>query len=338
MPDIGQQPDGTLVVEKIDPQRWFLENPDAGMAELREKWLSARRSGLGGSDAAPVLGLSPWKSPLALWSEKAGLVEEPNLDELEYIEWGQVLEEPIARKYVAVTGRTLIDYGRFALRRHPERDWMHCTIDREIPYDADHSYLAMPPVQGPGDLSIKNTSEFKRKDWDDEPPLLYQVQLQHELAVTGLPWGSFAVLIGGNKFHWCDVARNDRFISYLIEREEEFWDRVIRGNPPAADASDSTREVLMRLYPKDTGESKALSADFCELRDRRAALKAQAKEIEQELQGIDNRIKAEIGDAAIGVLPDGSGFSWKHQHRDSYTVAASDFRVLREIKAGKGKK
>ena len=35
-------------------------------------------------------------------------------------------------------------------------------------------------------------------------------------------------------------------------------------------------------------------------------------------------------------LPDGSGFSWKHQHRDSYTVKATDYRVLREIKSKKG--
>lgn len=312
---------GILRVPKFEPE---IDN--------RQAWLKARRSGLGGSDAAAVLGLSPWKSPLALWSEKCGLVEQPNLDELEYIEWGNVLEEPIAKKYVQVTGRTLIDHGRFAIRHHPEKSFMHCTIDREIEPSPEDK------ITIPGDLSIKNVGAFKAKDWESEAPLLYQVQLQHELSVTGLQWGSFAVLIGGQKFAWLDTPRNDRFISHLVEKEEEFWDMVQRGNPPEADASDSTKEVLLRLYPKDTGDSKALPDDFAAFAERRRALKEQAKAIEAELQGIDNQIKAVIGAATIGLLPDGSGYSWKSQHRDTYTVAASDYRVLREIKAGKGKK
>lgn len=297
----------------------------------RQDWLQHRRSGIGGSDAAAVLGLSPWKSPLALWSEKCGLVDEPNLDELEYIEWGNVLEEPIARKYSQVTGRTLIDHGRFAIKTHPERTWQHCTIDREICTDPKLNIALR------GDLSIKNVGFFKAADWAEEAPLPYQVQLQHELAVTGLQWGSFAVLIGGQKFAWLDTPRNERFISYLIEKEEEFWDRVVRGNPPEPDASDSTKEVLLRLYPHDTGESKALPAEFAEYQEKRRALKEQIKAAEAELQGIDNQIKAAIGEASVGLLPDGSGWSWRKQTRESYTVAASEYRVLRELKA-KGRK
>jgi putative phage-type endonuclease len=322
---VGEQEDGTLVVERAAP-------------EDRHEWLKARRSGLGGSDAAAVLGISKWKSPLALWSEKCGLVEQPNLDELEYIEWGNVLEEPIARKYKQVTGRELLDHGRFAIQHHIVHPFMHCTIDREIIQGAcpPDNYISIP-MNSKGDLSIKNVGAFTASEWEEEPPLPYQVQLQHELAVTGLQWGSFAVLIGGQKFAWLDVPRNERFISHLIEKEEEFWDRVIRGNPPEADASDSTKELLLRLYPKDTGESVELPSDFEEMNERRIALKSSIKEIEIELQGIDNKIKAAIGNATLGILPSGGGFSWKQQYRDSYTVQATDYRVLRVVKAGKGK-
>ena len=213
-------------------------------------------------DAAAVLGISPWKSAFALWSEKCGLVSEPNLDELEYIEWGQVLEEPIAKKYVQVTGRTLIDHGRFNIQKHQDRPWMHCTIDREIAFNEGEPPAFILPDRVSGDLSIKNVGFFKAGEWEEEPPLQYQIQLQHELAVTGLQWGSFAVLIGGQKFAWLDMPRNERFISMLIEKEEEFWHRVIKGEPPLADASDSTKEVLLRLYPKDTGESKGFSSNW----------------------------------------------------------------------------
>lgn len=320
--------DGTLTVDRIE-----------SLPEDKQEWLGRRQSGIGGSDAAAVLGLSQWKSPLALWAEKCGLVEHPNLDELEFIEWGQVLEEPIAQKYVQVTGRTLIDHGRFAIRTSATHPFMHCTIDREIVMgvsESDQGYK--PPSSGLGDLSIKNVGAFKLKDWEVEPPLPYQIQLQHELYVTGLEWGSFAVLIGGQKFHWMDTPRNENFIKLLIEKEEEFWYKVQHGIRPDPDASDSTKEVLMRLYPKDTGESKALPAEFAAYAERRRELKEKAKALDAEIQGIDNLIKAAIEDATVGVLPDGSGFSWKHQHRDPYMVQASDFRVLREIKAKKGKK
>ena len=308
-------------------------SPDAAVVpdeeQVRKEWLERRRTGLGGSDAAAVLGLSAWKSPLALWAEKSGLVEEPNLDELEWIEWGRVLEEPIAAKYVRVTGRKLIDHGRHALRVSAERPWMHCTIDREIvPIDE----------RGPGDLSIKNAGAYKARDWEEEPPLPYQVQIMHELAVTGMQWASFAVLIGGNRFHWCDLGRNERFISYLIEKEEEFWDRVTRGEPPAADASDSTREVLMRLYPRDTGASRDLPPEASGWLERRRALKAEEKRIQGELQEVENLIKAAIGDASIGLVDGIPCVSWKHQRRDGYTVPPADYRVLREIIQKKGKR
>lgn len=293
----------------------------------RQKWLIQRQSGIGGSDAASALGLSPWKSPLALWSEKTGLVDAPDLSEIEFVEWGNILEPAIASKYEIVTGRKLLDPGRFAIRTSTAYPHMLCTLDRII--DATNEKYGT----GQGDLSIKNTGAYKRKDWEDEPPLPYQVQLQHEMCVTGLQWGSFAVLIGGNHFAWCDVPRNERFISYLIEREAEFWDRVMRGDPPPADASDSTKECLLRLYPKDTGESRALPLEASEWMERRRALKSDEKRIQEELQAIDNSIKAAIGEASIGLLPDGSGFSWKAQTRKGYTVAETTCRILREIKS-----
>jgi predicted phage-related endonuclease len=258
-------------------------------------------------------------------------VQEPDLSEIEYVEWGNILEPAIASKYEIVTGRKLLDPGRFAIRTSTAYPHMLCTLDRII--DATNEKYGT----GQGDLSIKNAGEFKRRDWEEEPPLPYQVQLQHEMCVTGLQWGSFAVLIGGNKFHWCDVPRNEKFISYLVEREEEFWDNVQRNIPPAPDGSDSTREVLLRLYPKDQGQSKELPLDAAEWIARRRAAKDALKAAQDEIQTVENLIKAAIGEASIGLVGGSPVISWKAQHREPYTVDAADFRVLREIK-GKGKK
>jgi len=79
-----------------------------------------------------------------------------------------------------------------------------------------------------------------------------------------------------------------------------------------------------------------LDFEFLELKERRRELADRIKAAEAEKKGIENQIKAALGDAVFGYLPDGGGFSWKLQHRNSYTVEAADYRVLREIKAKKG--
>jgi putative phage-type endonuclease len=288
----------------------------------RSEWLERRRQGIGGSDAAAVLGLSPWKSPLALWSEKTGLVEDISED-TEWKEWGHILEEPIARKYTRETGRELLNYGEFYVFEHPKISHMICTIDREILPFTDRVH---------GILSIKTAAGWKAGEWKEEPPLMYQVQLQHELAVTGLEWGSFAVLIGGQMFRWCDVERHDRFISYLIEKESEFWDRVVRGDPPPVDASDSSREILSRLYPKDTGESVELPPDSIAWDEQLQFAKAEIKAAEHRKQEAENNLKAAIGNATIGLLPGGGCYSWKAALRAGYTVEPTTIRTLRRLK------
>ena len=286
----------------------------------RKGWLERRKAGIGGSEAASVLGLSPYKSAFTLWSEKVGLLEPKGLDS-EWIEWGQILEEPIARKYSIVTGRTLIDHGRFAIRKSAGHPIMICTSDREI----------VAPCRGI--LSIKNVIQFAAGDWDDDAPVHAQIQLQHELIVWELLFGSIAALLGGNHFRWMDVEKNERFCSFLIEQEQAFWDLVQRGTPPAVDGSKSTKEALARLYPKDAGTTRVLPQESIEWAEKLAAAKDQIREAEKIEQEIENLIKAAIGDATFGELPGGAGkFSWKHTKRKSYTVEESEFRVLRTIK------
>jgi putative phage-type endonuclease len=292
--------------------------------EERKQWLESRRQGIGGSDAPVILGLSSWKSPLALWAEKTGLAESEDISEKEYVEWGHILEEPIARKYVQVTGRTLIDYGRYYRFQNPSMLHMICTIDREI--------IPTPFRPDPGILSIKTAAGFKSGEWEEEPPLMYQVQIQHELYVTDRQWGSFAVLIGGQKFRWCDVERNERFCSYLIEKEAEFWDGVIRGIPPEPDASNSTREVLRRIYPEDDGSSIALPSESIAWDEQLQFAKAEIKSAEGRKQEAENKLKSALGSATIGLLPAGGAYSWKAAPRAGYTVEPSVIRTLRRIK------
>lgn len=289
----------------------------------RKRWLDERSRGIGGSEAAAILGLSPWKSPLALFTEKIGLREVE--DEIpEYIAWGNYLEPVIAEKYSRVTGRRLFDPGRYNVRWSTEYPWMCCTVDRDI--------LSFDE-RGEGVLEIKTAAGFKTADWEDEAPLVYQVQLQHCMIVTGRSWGSFAVLFGGQKFDHLDVERNDAFCDYLIEKEEEFWHRVLTNDPPPPDGAESTREALKRLYPKETGTTVALPGIAIEWDDRLQRIKKTAKRLETKQKEYENLIRNAIGDATFGVMPNGERYSLKTIKKGAYGVEAAEFRQLRKVKS-----
>jgi len=278
----------------------------------RLEWLARRRQGVGASEVGAVMGLSPWKSPYSLWAEKTGIVA-PDPDETEPQHWGNVLEPVIAHEYQEVTGRALIDHGRFAVRESARCPVLRCTLDREIlPIDD----------RGPGALEIKAVSAFKDDEWTDGPPLLYQIQIQAQLAVTGWRWGSAAVLIGGQSFRWCDVERNDAFIAVMERKCVEFWRYVETNTPPPVDGSSATAEILKMIYPKDTGETVALPGEALSWGDTIAACNERIKAAEAEKREAQNKLIAAIGSATFGVLPGGGKWSYK-------TAARQKYRTLR---------
>jgi len=320
------------------------EAAEDAKAPDRAKWLKRRHAGIGGSEAAVVMGQSR-KTPFALWMEKVGLVEDDVVEAPEYAKWGQILEDPVAQEWSRRTGREIEDPGRFAIAFSPKHLFMHCTIDRKIKPAGG---------RGPGSLSIKCAGEYRREDWAEGPPLWALIQVQHELVVHGWDWGVIAVLIGGNRLEDFEVELNLRFTELLVEKEEEFWDRVKREDPPPVDGSDLTTEILQRVYPADNGLSVVLPMEAYEWLNKWRGAKDYEKEAKQLVQQYQNKIQFHVGNARVGFLPPPPrdllalpeplrhhvdvtppsiiGVSWKNQRRGSYAVQRTEFRVLREIK------
>lgn len=259
-----------------------------------------RLKGLGGSDAAVVVGLSPFKSPYQLYMEKRG---DAPMDEEEtfQMQLGNILEEPIAQLYCERTGRTV---RRQPLAVHDEYSFMLANIDRQILKDP----------RGPGIYEGKTTNEWSGREIHgaDDIPDHYYIQAQHYMAVYDYAWASFGILIGTARFVWCDILRNDDVIAELITQEAEFWDRVQTGHPPAIDGSARTGELLKRLYPKDLGKTITIehpglikaAAEFTDL-------KRQEKHVEAELKRLGNLLKSAMGDASLAIFPGFGEISWK---------------------------
>jgi putative phage-type endonuclease len=304
--------------------------------DSREAWLAARTSTLGASESAALLGLAPdgRESEFSLWTKKTGLVEPEELD-AEWLEWGQILEEPIAQRYAKRTGHTLwAPPTPWCVAVHPRFPFLTATVDRWIIEAAGHD--------DPGDLEIKNVGAFN-SDWRDGKdialPLYVQAQVQHQLAVTGLGWAVVAALVGGNSLKTIEVERNQEFIDELEAKAVEFWGRVERKEAPAIDGSVASNKAIKALHPDDSGETVELTEDAVTLAICLETAKEAEKEAKADALEADNKLRAMLGAATFGTLPDGRIVSLKTTERKGYTavVEPTKFRTLKIIEP-KGKK
>lgn len=213
----------------------------------REQWLAQRRLGIGASDAPSILGVSSWGSAYSVWAEKCGLIEPEDLSEMEHIQAGNVFETPILEWWMERTGNTTATmWPRHKSVKHLTYPWMRCTPD-----------ACMEGIN----IQIKTANAFKVADWADGPPLVYDVQVQHEMAVLGAERTILVVCFGGNRLRWYEVDRNDRLIDAMIPKLMEFWGLVEKKEPPPIDGSEATLGTIKRLHPDDDGTVVDLEGD-----------------------------------------------------------------------------
>lgn len=292
----------------------------------RQEWLESKRVGIGASEAAAIFGLSPYTTPLQLYLEKRGELP-PSDREFEHLKWGRYLEGPLVQAFADETKRIATKEPPFTIRRHPSQDWMVATLDAT---QAPQPGAVEAPGPGPGVLELKNAGGYNIREWKEEPPLAFQIQVQHQMAVTGFAYGSIAALVGGNRFVWQDVPRNDEFIAVLMEKEHEFIQRVRNGVPPEPDGDEATRKMLSRAYPRDTGRLIVLDDPvWIEADERQVALQAQIKELEEEREKLLNTIRLAMADATAAALRNGVVYTLKTIERKAYTAASTSFRTLK---------
>ncbi len=285
-----------------------------------DAWLDARRSMIGASESAALFGEGyAGQSTLTVWAEKTrgDLAEEFEREELIV---GKLLEPGLRAILAHKTGLEIEHPGDFTIFRHAEKSFIGATLDA-IVFDDD----------GPQPGELKNVSTFAGRDWrEDNVPLKFAVQCNHQMFVTGAKRCYLLGLIGGNKPHVRILDRNDRFIEKtLLPRLEWFWQYVKSNVMPPIDGSEATGEALRRLWPDDDGSQVALPDELAEEADRLADAKEAIKAAEEAATLAQNRLMAAIGEHSYGVLPDGRRFSWKWQERREHVVKASRFRVFR---------
>ena len=271
----------------------------------REDWLAVRKQGIGSSDAAAAVGLNPYKSQLELWMEKTGrditLPKADPHDEESPMYWGNILEPIVAAHFSKRTGKRVRRINAVLQHPDPELPWMLANIDREV--------IGASDVQI---LECKTAGINGARLWKEGVPEYVQLQVMHQLAVTGKQAADVAVLLGGQHLEIHRIERDELMIARLIELERKFWHYVETDTAPPADGSASAELALRCLYPADDGQTldfstdPALSIAYVELK---AVRKAIAQQETREAQ-LKQTLQQAMGDASRAEFSSGV-ITWK---------------------------
>jgi len=293
----------------------------------------ARRSkGLGGSDAAAVLGLSSFKTALQLFKEKRGEYPvDPAGWESEVMWWGRMLEPVVRQRYAKKMGRT-VRVPRGTLY-HPEHRFMLAHIDG---FTVDEGVDLLT-----GELDVTRCRGYEGKTayhstgWGeqgtDQIPTDALLQTHHYLTVTGFPAFDVCALIG-RKFATYEVLADREMSEMLIEQERGFWERVCNGEPPPLDFGHKTAiDVVKKLYHGTNGARLIASEDAVTWRRKLERAQRIEKACKARIDECKARLLDEMGEAALLAFGDGKAYRRQLTKRKGYEVPESeyiDFRLV----------
>lgn len=253
----------------------------------RNEWLAQRRTGIGGSDAAAVLGLSKWKTPLSVWLDKTG--HDTTTTESEPMRWGTLLEPVVRQEYAERSGNEVRQPD--TILRHPQHPFMLANVDG---------------VTSSGrlvEIKTARTAEGWGVPGTDEVPEDYLIQVQHYMAVTALPVADIAVLIGGSDFRIYTVPADAELQGMMIDAEARFWSSVEMNQPPAPVSYADATAMFGRYARKDASvvASPAIMAEVSRLR----GIRAEISNLEAQEEAAKAAIMAAMGEH--DTLTDASG-------------------------------
>lgn len=288
---------------------------------------STRRTGIGGSDAAAILGLNPYQSRYAVAVEKVhGIKAHEDEESLERMEWGKRLEPLLRAAFEDRTGMVVELAPAFI--RHPEYPFLFANPDGFLWAGTDDvdgepwstRWATNVPSElvdaGPGLFEGKCSGVWDAGTWgDDRDPIVpvhYHVQAQHYMMVTGRTWAGFGCLLNGNKFIIRWSLRDDAFITgRLLPELVKFWEEVQAGYISAPTDPFIDEQVMRALHRESAGTSIELTDEQTRAAYRWAGLHEQKSTCERQEKLAKLAVQSAMGAASIGKLTTGEQITFK---------------------------
>ena len=222
-----------------------------------DEWLEERTKGIGGSDAAAVLGMSKYTSPLKLYRIKLGEIKQDLSDNV-YVKKGKDLEAMIRNQYVV----PYFEERGYAVR-HPNQmfvsrktPWLRANCDGiAVPFDISRQTYTENII-----VEIKWVSEWGEANWYGEDylgvPPEYYAQVQHYMLTTGARKAVICALFDKSwEMHYFEIPFDVKFAEHLSEETYKFYNfHMMMKMPPKMDAVIDKEDAL-ELLKKDTVET-----------------------------------------------------------------------------------
>lgn len=254
----------------------------------RAEWLKARRTGVGASDIAAIMGISPWSTPFQVWASK--VTELPEDEGSEAMRWGSILEETILDEWEKENDKVV---SRNQLIRSIDVPIMMATPDG----------FTFDSTGAPAVAEAKNRSEWS---WDSVPEY-YRAQVQWQLAVTGYEIGYLIVLFAGRHLETFTIEADSDYQTAQIDAAGEFWKLVEANEPPPTDGADNP--LMASLWPSHVEQAVEIDPDAAiELYEARSADKLAS----DRRASAEATIKAMLVDADTAVVGQQVVATWRN--------------------------
>lgn len=282
-----------------------------------------RKTYIGGSDVAAILGVSPWKSAFRLYQEKIGEYQEEITQAKKKIfsrgkRWEPVVIEMLVDE-LEDRGHNVEILARNERYKHGEIDYIAAEIDLELRVDG---------IEVNGEM--KTVHPFAAKDWGDENtdeiPVYYTAQCLHGQMVTGRNKTVVAALIGADDLRVHFVDRDEEMINIIKQREIEFWDMVQNRRAP----DPVTLDDINWLYKIGNDSVCDADDDIFSLYQALVNLKADAKRNESDIEVIAAKIKSYMGSSSVLTHNGAALLTWKNNKDSQKTDWKSAFHGLAE--------
>ena len=277
----------------------------AGLSE--EEWLAYRRKGIGGSDVAALLGISPWRTARDLFYDKLNIaVVEDHEDNWVALEMGHLLEPLVAKIFQHRTGYKVYQIKK--MFQHPKYPWMLADVD----------YFVELPDGTTAILEIKTTNYNAKDNWwldgEETIPAYYESQGRHYMAVMDVDRCFFCCLYGNNEQESIirDMQRDLAYEDEMIFLEQYFWENHVltRTPPPYTEDGDLVLESVRRHTGSADQDAPVVTLDlsltaklmrYLQLQEQEKLTEAGSKEIEADMKRLKAALVAEMGKSCKAV-------------------------------------